>query len=209
MIMLKAARPATLDAYEEGIRELTVHFPAGWGTIAVADETMRAEQWDIIREQTSSNAPAAYDPDLPWDFVIGQSTYGVPGALKAHWWESRVVLPLVKTASRQGPAAAATAAQLEGSFPPPVADESWGRSRRPRARRGQDTHAPQQAGRDDRVRGFEYCYAWNRQTRWEPCPNGRLHACEHCGKTNHRGNDCRTKGQGKGKGKNKKGQQPR
>jgi len=215
MLMLGQASPSTLDAYEEGVRELTVHFPHGWGTIALAEETMRAEQWDIMREQVVNNSPAAYSQEVPWDFVIGQSTYGVPGAMKAHWWESRVVLPLVKLSSRG--ASATAAAQLEGSLPVPVPDASWGQ-RAPRANRGRrqsQAGAAQQptAASLDKVRGFEYCYAWNRGDGFcpEPCAQGRLHACEFCGKTGHRGSACwsgKGKAKGKGKGKGKKGQQP-
>jgi len=200
MLMLRAARPATLDGYAEGIRQLSVLFPGGWGTISVADESMRAEQWDIIFEQAAGNSPVSMDPALPWDFVLGQSTYGVAGALRAHWWELRVVLPLV----RGSPAAVAAdvSLQLEGSAP--VSGASGAGKKRVRGGAGRNQPPPRaqlpRPASSSAVHGLQFCHAWNRGAGNcpDPCPNGRLHACEHCGRDGHKGFECRSKGKGKG-----------
>ena len=206
MIMLGAARPAALDGYEEGVRRLAVLFPAGWGTIACADETMRAEQWDIVHEQFGSAAP---DPDLPWDYVLTQTTYGVPNALRSNWWETRVVLPLLQ--GQQRGTAAATASHLESvsaagaGSKPFIQDPPRGGKRNRGNRAGGKPSGGHQPANPipgpQRDNTKQICYAWNREgTCTDPCPQGRLHICEHCKKPGHRGRDCRSKGQGKGKG---------
>ena len=76
MIMVGAASPSTLDKYARGIEELVTLSPNAWGIISVADETMRAERWDICKE-----GPKA----LPsWDEVINQMAFGF-GNSPSHW----------------------------------------------------------------------------------------------------------------------------
>ena len=47
MIMVNGASPSTLDRYARGIEELVALFPHAWGIVSLADETTRAERWDI------------------------------------------------------------------------------------------------------------------------------------------------------------------
>jgi len=213
MLMAKAARPSTLDSYEDGVRQLCTLFPSGWGTVASSDETLRAEQWEIMLEQALADRPAAFDPDVPWDYVIANSAYGVPGALKAHWWETRVVLPLLQGAGR-GQAASA-AARLEDSTSDFPAAPVGARRRRPKTQRGQGQAAtssqPPQTAQAAGNPKVQFCWAWNRHAEGcpTPCPHGRTHRCEHCGGANHRGKDCYSqKGKGKGKGDKGKGSKP-
>jgi len=214
MLMHHAAKPSALDGYEEGIRQLAVLFPGGWGTIACADETLRAEQWDVMLEQLRATKPAGFDEEMPWDFILTCSSYGVAGAMKAHFWETRVVLPLLQGARG---AATNTAAKLEGATqPPPQPDDSWeAPSRRNRAgRRGQGkqnqkTGAQQPAHQQTQPQPQsqpQYCWAWNRQGSCpDPCPAGRVHRCEICDKPGHKGKDCWSKSGGKGKSGKGKG----
>ena len=39
----------------------------------------------------------------------------------------------------------------------------------------------------------QVCYAWNRDAEGcpTPCPNGRIHVCEKCGESDHKGKDCK------------------
>ena len=201
MLMLEAARPSTLDGYEEGVRQLSLLFPQGWGTIATVEETVRAEQWDILREQIPANTPAGYDADMPWDFVIAQSTYGVPGAIKAHFWEMRVVLPLLRGASAGS--AAATSAQMEGA-PPVFENQVVHRPPRAQPKRGKGGQKGQRPP-PTQTGPIQYCWAWNRDGNCQrPCPQGRVHRCEHCDGS-HRGRDCPKAGGKTGTGKGKKG----
>jgi len=203
LIMLEAASPAALDAYEEGIRQLTVLFPGSWGTVSVADEAMRAEQWDVLLEQFSHSRPEGFDADLPWNYILHASAYGSALTFKAHWWESRVVLPMLQNVSSAR--AAATAAVLEGSMPHAALQPDGG-NKRVRTRAGKQsrtTAASSGAAASGATK--QVCWAWNRDAAGcsSPCPSGRVHACEFCGLANHRGVACRKKGDGKGKGKGK------
>ena len=217
MLMVGAARPSSLDAYEEGIRQLATLFPGGWGTLHHSDEVMRAEHWEILREDFVADPPSGWDPARPWDSVIALSAYGAAGP-RSHWWETRVVLPLM-TGGRRG-SADDVVAQLEGSTTVrPVsatgvaisdAGAQPGSSRNARRKRSQlaqpsANHGPRVSAAPAGVaakisKSQQYCYAWNRQGGCkEPCMTGRLHKCEHCDATDHPGKHCRVKGKGAGK----------
>jgi hypothetical protein len=99
MIMLSAASPGALGDYQEGIRHLCEFFPNSWGAIATADEKMRWEHRDRLRETFTSNPPAPltgarYNPTMPWDFIIGASAWGPPQQPTAYWWDCQVVRSL-------------------------------------------------------------------------------------------------------------------
>jgi len=149
-----------------------------------------------------------FDEDLPWNFIIMTSAYGAAAATKAHWWETRVVLPMLQNASSAR--AAATTAILEGSLPPEALQPSGGRPRREKNRAGQrlgPAGAAQAAPTATGPGSKQVCWPWNRNADGcsSPCPNGRAHVCEFCGMANHRGVACRRKDGAKGKGKGSKG----
>ena len=52
MFMLRGASIASLDAYEESIKALSAMFPHAWNLIVVADEVVRSERWERIRDDT-------------------------------------------------------------------------------------------------------------------------------------------------------------
>jgi len=224
MIMLGAARPSTLDSYEEGIRQLCILFPRGWGTIATADEFQRSERWEIAHEQAGMNPPRGYDAECPWDSIILDSCYGNAGGTKNHWWETRVVLPLLQGASAGQ--ASTTAGRLESSFlvpafvgggqssgapPPPPHGNPRNKTRAQRTRESKDKAyaagmaaggGTRQGGQDlAAARSKQICHAWNREGCAEPCPNGRRHACMTCGGPHKKDSCPNSKGKGKGKGK--------
>jgi len=231
MIMLGAARPSTLDAYEEGLRQLTILFPHGWGTLVTADEIMRSERWEVALEQAMAAPPPGMDEQRPWDYIILNSAYGRDG-VRSHWWETRVVLPLLQGASHRQ--AGTTAARLESSFTvpsfaasassgappppqpfagPPLKKSKTQRQREAKARAYEDGKktgggggAQQPAGQFDLAgaRAKQFCHAWNKYAEGcsSPCPNMRQHACMLCGGS-HRSINCQS---GKGKGKGKKAQ---
>jgi len=109
MIMLGAVRPSSLDSYEEGIRQLVAMFPQGWGTIATADEVQRSERWEVALEQNAMNPSAGFDSTCPWDTIIRESAFG---GCRNHWWETRVLYPLLRGSS--GRQAADTTSRLDG-----------------------------------------------------------------------------------------------
>ena len=104
MIMIGAASPSALDRYSRGIEELTLLFPGAWGVVSMADETVRAERWDISREGVQST--------LMWNDIIASSAYG-EGGPHSHWWFMHVVGPLT---TARGSAVAVVAA-VEGVRP--------------------------------------------------------------------------------------------
>ena len=170
MIMINGASPATLDRYARGIEELVTLYPQAWGIISLADETMRAERWEILKEGLGETAS--------WEDVISGSAFGF-GNTCAHWWFVHVLGPLA-SGSRQG--ATATVATLEGLVPgshlapmghqPTFSAESRGGSPGPRKK---------SRGQGGGGRSKSACKAFNATT----CTFGAgckfPHVCSGCG----------------------------
>jgi hypothetical protein len=111
MIMLSAASPGALDDYAEGIRHLTLFHPHAWSDIAVAEEKMRWEHWDRMREElveliSLGHPPIGFNPKMPWDYIIGASTYGPPSNPTAYWWTLQLTGGLASSSSTQSVVAA-------------------------------------------------------------------------------------------------------
>ena len=123
MIMLNAASPAALDKYARGIEELVALYPQAWGVISVADESMRSERWDILKESA--------DVDCKWEDIISDSSFGFSNGA-AHWWYLHVIGPMTGGAPR---GAYTTVAVLEGVGP------------------GTVDHGEQPSGRKNNARG--------------------------------------------------------
>jgi len=105
MIMANGASPSTLDRYARGIEELVTLFPNAWGIISLADETMRSERWDILKETNGTHGT--------WEEVLADSAFGFDNRC-SHWWFMHVLGPLT-CSSRQS--AAATVESVEGLVP--------------------------------------------------------------------------------------------
>ena len=93
MVMLKAAKPGTLTAYEEGIKELWMAYD-NWSIIAQADLTMRSREWTIVKDEMAAEGFPGFDPIIPWDKVIAMTAFGVVTGPRAHWWWLHVQGPL-------------------------------------------------------------------------------------------------------------------
>ena len=115
MISLKAAAPQTLDNYFRGIEQLIILYPHAWGLVFCADELMRSEVWDRIREELEDDKE--WPENLPWDLVIRMSAYGKGDADRQHWWFTHVVAP-----ATQGGGGRTTVAHLDGSSNLPSTD---------------------------------------------------------------------------------------
>ena len=175
MIMLNCASPSTLDRYARGIEELVLLHPQAWGIISMADETMRAERWDILKEGLGALGT--------WEGVLASSAFGFENGC-AHWWYLHVLGPL-SSGSRQG--ATSTVATLEGLAPgsntPALVHSGGGGS----AQRGQG------AGPRKRDRGGMKNAKWSSGSNGLPCtmfntgtcPAGSscefAHVCTGCG----------------------------
>ena len=59
LISLEAVPPGVLDSYEEGVRQLSPLHPAHWGVIVRADDTVRAERWEVLLENLSQRPSRA------------------------------------------------------------------------------------------------------------------------------------------------------
>jgi hypothetical protein len=107
MLMLAEASPAALDLYERGIRNLvTVHGEAFWATILIADETVRSEQWEILRENADGEGRRETDmvyAKRPWNTLIAMSTFGATTNELTHWWYLHVTAPIAKSQQRPTP----------------------------------------------------------------------------------------------------------
>ena len=93
MLSLKAASPQTLDDYANGIQMLCNIHPStdDWGLIYAADEVMRHEIWDKIRDEMVLEN--AWPEITPWDAVIKKSVYGSGDSKRMHWWYLHVLAP--------------------------------------------------------------------------------------------------------------------
>jgi hypothetical protein len=100
MIMLSAASAGSLDYYAEGIRQLTIIYPRSWSHIYLADEKMRSEHWNWLREtmrrppSVMHPAPVGLVPSRPWDYILVDSAFGLPRNSCVHWWFTQVQGPL-------------------------------------------------------------------------------------------------------------------
>ena len=196
MVMLKGAKPGSLTAYEEGIKELWLAYD-NWSIIAQADIAMRSREWTIVKDEMMSSNTVGYDPAMPWDKVLSTTAFGMVTGPRAHWWWLHVQGPLTGRG-----AAPSTLAKLEQKPTNinPVA---------PRERQimggGAKTNSKAKATVQARDVSGEYCYPWNEgKCTKGPCPNGRIHACRECG-GNHKVADCPRKTGGKGKSGGKGG----
>ena len=116
MLKLRAALPGPLDAYEEGIRQLNSSFPQYWGLIALADDIMRSERWEMVRvriEDLAANGQLRepFDKNMPWNAVLSWTAYDTGN--DSQWWYNRVDKPCMQSGSPMG--AMARAAEIEGS----------------------------------------------------------------------------------------------
>ena len=93
MLSLKAASPQTLDDYANGIQTLCNIHPSAddWGLIYAADEVMRHEIWDKIRDEMVLEN--VWPEVTPWDAVIKKSVYGSGDPKRMHWWYLHVLAP--------------------------------------------------------------------------------------------------------------------
>jgi hypothetical protein len=195
LIMLGEASPGTLELYEESIRQLSVLYPASWGDLCIAEEKLRWSHWDRMYEEITSDlqreaAPhPGFNPDMPWEYIISHSAYGPPKHLTAHWWFLNLVGPLNSPSGTKQVVAA-----LEGRR---ITNQWNDRRARPAF------EDRQQGGYEERNRTSaktQVCRGFNSGNCRHPCPNGRIHKCDYCGKGNHGANNCNQKA-GKGGGK--------
>ena len=92
MIMLKAATPAALQDYRDGIELLASRYPSRWGQIAEADHHCRWSQWDRMMEEGLNARPVpTRRQEDGWNAIIAESAfqYACRGPLAA-WWEKNL-----------------------------------------------------------------------------------------------------------------------
>ena len=119
MLCLKAASPQTLDNYYRGVEQLTIMYPNAWGLIFCADELMRSEGWDKLREELEDEDE--WPTQLPWDTVIRMSTYGKGDPDQQHWWFTHVV-----ALATQGGGGRSVVVAMENSTNLPAQDGLYG-----------------------------------------------------------------------------------
>ena len=96
-IALHIANPSELDAYEEGLRALTELYPAHWGLIARADETLRSEQWERAQVDAVANG---LSPWL-WGALISRSAYTSSAGSWTGFWFNHVAAPALASGRPQ------------------------------------------------------------------------------------------------------------
>ena len=165
MIMIGGASPSALDKYARGIEEMITLFPHAWGVISLADETMRAERWDILKESLG--------PTSTWEEVIAGSSFGFDNPC-AQWWYVHVLGPLTSGARQS---AASTVAALEGLVPggpghvpaPPQAEPT-----------GTSTRNQPLMAASAKKKAKTACNNWNRGSCADPRCSW-AHVCSGCG----------------------------
>jgi hypothetical protein len=165
MTSLKAASPATLNLYYDGIRSLVEMFPNYWGVIFQADEKLRCERLDRALENHLMAGNSL--EHSTWNILLREMAYGSPYATPSatHWWTVNVVLPCQSAAGMN------LVTRLEGS-----------------------QTMPDFQGTNSRPSGTQpikktLCSIWNNGGCAEICPYNDRHLCLTCGK-GHRELDC-------------------
>ena len=196
MIMLGAGVPAHFDRYEEGIRQLIVaHGNQSWATIAVADDLMRSEEWQLVFNDRLRANPDLNDPKV-WSQICSDTAFRTGEGVRTHWWWERVTAPL----SRGDPNR--VVAEMEGNETGIVANISvGGQEHTGHGRRAASNNPRPKAKAKTMSRTMGACWAWNEGSCSKPCPNGRPHVCLTCGGS-HRVGDCNASGTRNGKGGN-------
>ena len=117
MVMLKAATPAALGDYYDGIKLLVDDYPGSWSEISTADELCRREQWPMMLETglteivgtdaEGNELTRRVQNEHTWSSIIQDSAYQEAnrGELGA-WWRTHLTKPLDR-AGRGGPVTAA------------------------------------------------------------------------------------------------------
>ena len=187
MLMLKGSLAGPMDEYEEGIRMMAFTFPDHWGTIAVADDLMRSEPWEKLRQRIEKMLSRGlytepWDPDRPWESVIRESANGT-SRMADSWWFEHVKQSCLRECGRPTLTVAGTAW---------MGNTSGEREEALRQKRGLAGMAQRKDGRYVRTAsGQELCFAWNRCTTGcdEQCEDERAHSCEWCLDEGHRAID--------------------
>ena len=90
MLMLQACPNGPLEEYEETIRSMWLLYgQKAWGLISRADDVMRSERWERIRQRIEEHRRLGlyvllYNPAQPWAAVIRDS------ARERCFWEDHV-----------------------------------------------------------------------------------------------------------------------
>ena len=89
MICLKAASPAHLMDYRDGIEMLAGRYPNKWGAIAEVENHLRWSQWDRMLEEGIH--AGTRDQEDGWSKIISDSAYyhAYRGEL-APWWDKNL-----------------------------------------------------------------------------------------------------------------------
>ena len=119
MIMCRAASPAALDRYAEGLRQLLFRHPLAWGLICVADETVRGEKWSRLMEQAKSKRDYDWNHKMPWEAIIKGSAFRIGGGSLQEYWDQHVLHPatMLKDNGAVAPTARQYIARIEGYAP--------------------------------------------------------------------------------------------
>ena len=104
MLMVGEVSPSSLDAYARGIKQLvTVHGTGAWSIIAQADETLRSEEWALLKEDLDNKDPDERPSSFakrPWEYIISASAFGAANLLCYQFWYMRVTAPLTGAAKK-------------------------------------------------------------------------------------------------------------
>ena len=94
-----------------------VHGSGAWSLISHADDTMRSEEWGLLKEelerQDLDDQPALFRK-RPWEHLIASSAFGASNLLCQQFWYMRVIAPLTTSSKRP---TAAIVDDVDGSEP--------------------------------------------------------------------------------------------
>ena len=93
MMSLDEASMGGLVLHAKGIEILHTLYLEHWTFLLTTDIIVRTERWARIGEIYDLNPPAAYNPQKPWDLVIGGAAYAADNGPLAQWWNNHYVLP--------------------------------------------------------------------------------------------------------------------
>ena len=176
-IMLSIGVPSVFDAYHKEFKNRTEEYPYAWHIAARADIRCRSEFWPqeyrrLLRAHASGQAPAEFDPAMPWNTVIRNS------AACAEFWRKEFEHPAMKHLI--------VGHRAYASQPPPCLGPGIDSAGAASSGAGHTDKGKLKKRPDGRYlespNHTELCYTWGRNADGcqSVCPAGRAHVCEWC-----------------------------
>ena len=201
LVMLDVATPGALKTYFQAFRRLCQLFPQDWGTLVGLEEQVRAEEWNLARQEIARgllSPPPNYNVTAPWQTIIPASRPFYSAGLRFDWWQERItVLEWARSSKPVPGAGGAVPAVLPSMLGQPAIPELVGASSSSRVQPPPNPHPGNFSRNQQKKQNKQNANNLKRKST-------ELGPCFNCGQMGHEWKHClKPKGKGKGEGKNK------